>query len=134
MMKATTEATKLNFITDHGSSRESVSIAWRLFDRRLSDRRTLAAGRLLLLALLFALRSPRFCQKPDTEPVTEPASPAAAPVIPAAAAVAVEAKPVSDGALWVPVPFGEPAWFGEAVPNAVVESDGSCPVPQAERE
>jgi hypothetical protein len=102
-MKATTEATKLNFITDHGSSRESVSIAWRLFDRR-----TEAAGLLALLALLFALRSPRFCQKPVTEPVTEPASPAAAPVIPAAAALAVEAKPVSDGALWVPVPFGEP--------------------------
>ena len=129
MMKATTEATKLNFITDHGSSRESVSIAWRLFDRR-----TLAAGRLALLALLFALRSLRFSQKPDTEPVTEPASPAAAPVIPAAAAVAVEAKPVSDGAPWVPVPFGEPAWFGEVVPNAVVESADSGPVPQAERE
>ena len=89
MMKATTEATKLNFITDQGSSRESVSIAWRLFDRR-ADRTD--GPRLALLALLAALLSLRFCQKPETEP----ASPAAAPLIPAAAAVAAEEKPESD--------------------------------------
>src|ERR1700733_7732963 len=28
MMNASTEATKLNFMTDHGSIRDSVSIAW----------------------------------------------------------------------------------------------------------
>src|SRR5579859_2404709 len=28
-MKATTEITKLNFMTDHGSTRDSVSCAWR---------------------------------------------------------------------------------------------------------
>jgi hypothetical protein len=28
-MKATTETTKLNFMTDHGSTRDSVSWAWR---------------------------------------------------------------------------------------------------------
>ncbi|MGD0700486.1 MAG: hypothetical protein ABSA02_11435 [Trebonia sp.] len=95
------------------------------------DRRTLAEGRLPLLAL----RSPRRCQKPETEPVTEPASPAAAPVIPAAAAVAVEEKLESDGRLWVPVPLAEPVPFGEPVPNAAVESAAdSCWSAQAERE
>jgi hypothetical protein len=34
MMNATTDATKLNFITDHGSTRASVSCAWRRVDRR----------------------------------------------------------------------------------------------------
>jgi hypothetical protein len=126
MMKATTEATKLNFITDQGSSRERVSIAWRLFDRRT------VGPRLPLLAL----RSLRRCRKPDTEPDTEPASPAAAPVSPAAAAVAVEEKPDSDGALRVPVPlnpptpFGEPAPFGAPAPTELPESAASC---QAER-
>src|ERR1700722_13586965 len=94
-MKATTEATKLNFITDQGSSRERVSIAWRLFDRR-ADRTD--APRLTWPAL----RSERFCQKPETEP----ASPAAAPLIPAAAAVAVEEKPESDGRFWEPARLG----------------------------
>ena len=52
MMKATIEATKLNFITDQGSTRERVSIAWRLFERR-------TVGPCLSL---LALRSLRFCQ------------------------------------------------------------------------
>ena len=127
MMKATTEATKLNFITDHGSSRERVSIAWRLFDRR-------TVGPCLTL---LALRSERRCQKPETEPETEPASPAAAPVSPAAAAVAVEENPESDGALWVPAPpgaptrFGASARFGATVPT---EPAVSCELCQAERE
>src|ERR1700679_803447 len=98
MMKATTEATKLNFITDHGSSRERVSIAWRLFDRRT------VAPCLPLLALRWEPR----CQNPETDP----ASPAAAPVSPAAAAEAVEEKPESDGALWAPGPLGPPTPLG----------------------
>src|SRR5215471_16203741 len=39
MMNATTEATKLNFMTDHGSTRASVSCAWRRVDRRTDDSR-----------------------------------------------------------------------------------------------
>jgi hypothetical protein len=122
---------KLNFITDQGSTRERVSIAWRLFDRR-------TVGPCLLP--LLALRSPRFCQKPETEPETEPASPAAALVSPAAAAEAVEEKPESDGALRVPVPlspptpFGDPAPFAAPKPAEPAESAVSCPLGQAERE
>src|SRR3984957_11720361 len=88
-MKASTEATKLNFITDQGSSRERVSIAWRLFARR-PDRTD--APRLTLPAL----RSERFCQKPETEP----ASPAAAQVIPAPGDGADEEEPESDRRVW----------------------------------
>src|ERR1700761_6488265 len=38
MMKATTEATKLNFMTDHGSTRARVSIACRFAARRTCGR------------------------------------------------------------------------------------------------
>ena len=123
MMKATTEATKLNFITDQGSTRERVSIAWRLFDRR-------TVGPCLTL---LALRSERRCQKPETDP----ASPAAAPVSPAAAAEAVEENPESDGALWAPgplgppTPLGAPERLGATVPT---EPAVSCALCQAERE
>ena len=115
MMKATTEATKLNFITDQGSSRESVSIAWRLLDRRTDGPRLLLSGRL-------ALRSERFCQKPETDP----ANPAAAPLIPAAAAVAVEEKPESDDPAPAPLGVLKPAESAE-----VAVSWALC---QAERE
>jgi hypothetical protein len=119
-MKATTEATKLNFITDQGSSRDRVSIAWRLFDRR-TDRTDRTDGAWLPL---LALRSERFCQKPETEP----ASPAAAPLIPAAAAVAVEEKPESDG----PAPALAP--FGVLKPAESAEVAVSWALCQAERE
>jgi hypothetical protein len=81
-MKATTETTKLNFMTDHGSTRERVSCAWRLDERRTLARR---------LRLPPALR-------PWKAEVTELASPAAAP--PTAAAAPAAEKP------WPP---GEPA-------------------------
>jgi hypothetical protein len=81
-----------------------------------------------LLGLL-ALRSARFCQKPETEP----ASPAAAPLIPAAAEAAVEEKPVSDGALWVPGPFVGLKPFAAPKPAEPAES-ACCPLDQAERE
>src|SRR5579862_7145395 len=46
-MKATTETTKLNFMTDHGSTRERVSCAWRRESFRLPlAPLTLTAGRL----------------------------------------------------------------------------------------
>src|SRR6266702_8670130 len=64
MMNATTEATKLNFMTDQGSTRASVSIAWRLVDLRVWMR----------------LAEPRFCQAE----VTELARPVAAPTAEAA--------------------------------------------------
>src|SRR5215472_1900990 len=68
MMNATTEAMKLNFMTDHGSSRASVSIACRFAGRRVF-------GSCFLL---------RFCQADVTE-LAYPAIPAAAPLIAAAA-------------------------------------------------
>src|ERR1700735_4818219 len=52
MMNATTEATKLNFMTDQGSTRASVSIAWRLVDLR---------------AWMPGGWAPRFCQAEVTE-------------------------------------------------------------------
>ena len=64
MMNATTEATKLNFMTDQGSTRASVSIAWRLAGLRTWGR-----------APEVALVGPRRCQAE----VTEFARPAAAP-------------------------------------------------------
>jgi len=70
-MNATTEATKLNFMTDQGSTRASVSIAWRLVDLRVWM--PLAEPRL-------PLAEPRRCQAE----VTELARPAAAPVTAAA--------------------------------------------------
>jgi hypothetical protein len=53
MMNATTETTKLNFITDHGSSRDRVSCACRL-------------GRLEALGFRLGLVA-RFCQAFVTE-------------------------------------------------------------------
>src|SRR5580704_4809766 len=82
MMKATTETTKLNFMTDHGSPRERVSCACRLDERRTLARR---------------LRLPPTL-RPWKADVTELASPAAAP--PTAAAAPAAEKP------WPP---GEPA-------------------------
>ena len=73
MMNATTEATKLNFMTDQGSTRASVSIAWRL------------AG----LRAWTPLVDPRFCQ-PE---VTEAARPAAAPLT---AEAALDENPLLD--------------------------------------
>src|SRR5215472_8789743 len=69
MMNATSEATKLNFMTDHGSTRATVSCACRLGVRRA------APWRLRLPPAL------RFCQAL----VTEVASPVAAPLTAAAA-------------------------------------------------
>ena len=66
MMNATTEATKLNFMTDQGSTRASVSIACRLACLRTWGPRAVA-GRPL---------EPRRCHAE----VTELARPAAAPV------------------------------------------------------
>jgi hypothetical protein len=104
MMNATTEATKLNFMTDHGSSRDSVSIAWRLFDRR-----TLTLGAEAVLAL-----GPDPPRKADVtelaSPAAAPPSPAAAPLSPAAAPAAVAEKPPVDG------PLREPLLPGEAKP------------------
>src|SRR6202034_3815230 len=95
MMNATTEATKLNFMTDHGSTRDSVSIACRLLDRR-----TLTLGADLALV-------PDPPRKADVtelaSPAAAPPSPAAAPVSPAAAPAAVDEKPPAGGALRLPV-------------------------------
>jgi hypothetical protein len=77
MMNATTDATKLNFMTDHGSTRDSVSMAWRLVDLR-------AWMPLGAAALRFC-----FCQAL----VTELARPAAAP--PIAEAVPAAAEPAA---------------------------------------
>src|ERR1700761_819774 len=70
MTKATTEATKLNFMTDQGSSRDSVSIAWRRAGLRTCGRDE---------------PSP-FCPRLKTE-ATELAKPDAAPVTAEAAPV-----------------------------------------------
>src|SRR5580704_950752 len=101
MMKATTETTKLNFMTDHGSTRERVSCACRL-----DERRTLAR----LLRLRPALR-------PWKADVTELASPAAAP--PTADAAPAAEKP------WPP---GEPA---PGVDGGVPGPAGRVPVAAA---
>ena len=74
MMNATTDATKLNFMTDQGSTRASVSIAWRLVDLRVW----------MPLAGFFV--EPRFCQAD----VTELARPVAAPLTAEAAEDAAE--------------------------------------------
>src|SRR5258708_24226193 len=94
MMKATTETTKLNFMTDHGSTRERVSCACRLDERRTLVRR---------LRLPPALR-------PWKADVTELASPAAAP--PTAAAAPAAEKPSPPGQL-------APAARGPGAPGPV---------------
>src|SRR5579859_7626619 len=118
MMNATTEDTKLNFMTDHGSTRDSVSIACRLLDRR-----TLILGAVADLAL-----GP---EPPRKAAVTELASPAAAPLRPAAAPAAVAEKPPPDGPLRVPlVPPEEPKPAESAATVAV----GSGALDQDDRE
>jgi hypothetical protein len=128
MMNATTEATKLNFMTDQGSMRDSVSMAWRLFERRT-----------LTLGADFS-RGADFSLGPDplrNAEVTEFASPAAAPPIPAAAPAAPEVNPDApevnppplDDALWVPlVPAGalnpaESAVVAGPVASGVLDQD-----------
>ena len=76
MINATTDATKLNFMTDHGSTRASVSMAWRLVDLRVW----------MPLGALDAL--PRFCQAVETEFARPAAAPPMADAVPAAAAPA----------------------------------------------
>jgi hypothetical protein len=111
MMNATTEATKLNFMTDQGSTRDSVSIAWRLLDRRT-----------LILGCDLALGP----DPPRKAAVTEFASPAAAPPSPAAAPAAVAEKPPPDGALLVPLVPADAAKPAEsAVTVAVVGASGA---------
>ena len=78
MMNATTEATKLNFMTDQGSTRARVSIACRLAGLRTWGPR--AWGPRVPAGWPF---EPRRCQAEATElarPVAAPATPAAAPV------------------------------------------------------
>jgi hypothetical protein len=94
MTNATTEATKLNFMTDQGSSLDRVSIAWRLFDRR-----TLTLGGDFTLGCDLALES----DPPRKADVTELASPAAAPPRPAAAPAALDEKPPLDDAPGMPL-------------------------------
>jgi hypothetical protein len=109
MMKATTETTKLNFMTDHGSTRERVSCACRLDERRTLARR---------LRLPPALR-------PWKADVTELASPAAAP--PTADAAPAAEKPCPPCEL-------EPGPDGRGVPGPVPDGptpgvDGGVPGP-----
>jgi hypothetical protein len=109
MMKATTETTKLNFMTDHGSTRERVSCACRLDERRTLARR---------LRLRPALR-------PWKADVTELASPAAAP--PTADAAPAAEKP------WPPAELA-PGPDGRGVPGPGPDgpapgADGGVPGP-----
>jgi hypothetical protein len=113
MMNATTEATKLNFMTDHGSSRDSVSIACRLLDRR-----TLTLGAEVEVEvdadLVLGPDPPRKADVTELaspaaappSPAAAPLSPAAAPLSPAAAPAAVDEKPPVNP-LRVPLPAGE---------------------------
>src|SRR5277367_1381752 len=123
MMNATTEATKLNFMTDQGSTRDSVSIACRLLDRR-----TLILGADLSLAADAVLGPdpPRNAAVTElASPAAAPPSPAAAPLRPAAAPAAVDEKPPPplDGALWVRLaPVGAPKPAESAVTVAVAVS------------
>src|ERR1700678_96068 len=113
MMNATTEATKLNFMTDHGSTRDSVSIACRLLDRRtltLGADAEVEAGADLVLepdpprkADVTELASPAAA---PPSPAAAPPSPAAAPLSPAAAPAAVDEKPPVNP-LRAPLPAGE---------------------------
>src|ERR1700723_1163758 len=107
MMNATTEATKLNFMTDQGSTRDSVSIACRLLERR-----TLILGAELSLAADAVLGPdpPRNADVTElASPAAAPPSPAAAPLMPAAAPAAVDEKPPAAGALRVPLVAAEEA-------------------------
>src|ERR1700728_1457231 len=70
MMNATTEATKLNFMTDQGSTRASVSIACRLAGLRTWGPRFLAGWPF----------EPRRCQAEATELARPAAAPLTAPV------------------------------------------------------
>src|SRR5579872_5227669 len=101
MMKATTETTKLNFMTDHGSTRERVSCACRLDERR---------------TLVCRLRLPP-ALRPWKADVTELARPAAAPLT-ADAAPAAE-KP------WLPDEFAPGPGPDGRAPGA----DGGAPGP-----
>ena len=118
MMNATTEATKLNFMTDHGSIRDSVSIAWRLLDRRTL---TLGAGADLALG-------PGPPRKADVtelaSPAAAPPSPAAAPLSPAAAPAAVDEKPPAVGPPRLPLAVAEEAKPAESAVTAAVGASG----------
>src|SRR5882672_2678502 len=70
MMNATTEATKLNFMTDQGSTRARVSIACRLAGLRTWGLRFLAGWPF----------EPRRCQAEATELAKPAAAPLTAPV------------------------------------------------------
>src|SRR5487761_304123 len=102
MMNATTEATKLNFMTDQGSTRASVSIAWRL-----------VAWRLGALRVWMPLAEPRRCQAE----VTEFARPAAAPPTAEAAPEVnplLDEEPLPDGDASVPRAGACPEYPGGA--------------------
>src|SRR5689334_10441426 len=111
MMNATTEATKLNFMTDQGSTRASVSIAWRLVDLRV--------------LMVRADAEPRFCHAE----LTELARPAAAPVTVEAAAP-VE-NPLPDGRPLSPAGAGRAGAGAGAGPDVAV---ASAAADQADRE
>jgi hypothetical protein len=94
MMNATTEATKLNFMTDQGSTRASVSIACRLAGLRTWVPRVFDGWPF----------APRRCQAEATEfakPAAAPLTPAAAPLT---APVKAEAVPEDD-----PLPVERPS-------------------------
>src|ERR1700722_15313633 len=124
MMNATTEAMKLNFITDHGSTRDSVSIACHLLDRRTL---ILGADRSLGADAVLAPDPPRNAAVTElASPAAAPLSPAAAPLspaaAPAAAPAAVDEKPPLDEP-WVRLaPVGAPKPAESAVTVAVGES------------
>src|SRR5215469_8710457 len=107
MMKATTETTKLNFMTDHGSTRERVSCACRLDERRTLARR---------LRLPPGLR-------PWKADVTELASPAAAPPTTDAAPAAEKPWPPGEPA---PGPDGRAPGGAGGVPGPPVRVPGAA--------
>ena len=123
MMNATTEAMKLNFMTDQGSSRDRVSIAWRLLERR-----TLTLGTESDLALgPDPLRKAAVTEL--ASPAAAPPSPAAAPPSPAAAPAAVDEKPPLDDALLVPlVPVPLPAGIPKPAESADTVAVGASGV------
>jgi len=123
MMNATTEATKLNFMTDHGSSRDSVSIACRLLDLRTPTLGAEAdadadAG------LVLEPDPPRKADVTEfANPAAAPPSPAAAPLSPAAAPAAVDEKPPVKP-LRVPLPPVEESKPAESALTAAVGASG----------
>src|ERR1700722_598634 len=130
MMNATTEATKLNFMTDQGSTRDSVSIACRLLERR-----TLILGAEADLTL--GPDPPRKAAvtelaSPAAAPPSPAAAPAAAPPSPAAAPAAVAEKPEPDGPLRVPLAPPEEAKPAESA--VTVAGGGSGVLDQDDRE